>query len=48
MDDNKDGQVSKAEFTKGCEAMFTQVDANQDGQVNKDELMALPARLLGK
>jgi Ca2+-binding EF-hand superfamily protein len=48
MDDNKDGQVSKAEFTKGCEAMFTKLDANQDSQINKDELMALPARLFGK
>ena len=48
MDDNKDGQISKAEFTKGCEAMFTKLDANQDGQISKDELMALPARLLGK
>ncbi len=48
MDENKDGQVSKAEFTKGCESMFTKLDANQDGQINKDELMALPARLLGK
>jgi len=48
MDENKDGQISKAEFNKGCESMFKKLDDNQDGQLNKDELMALPARLLGK
>lgn len=48
MDDNKDGQISKAEFTKGCETMFKKLDANQDGQLSRDELLALPTRLLGK
>jgi Ca2+-binding EF-hand superfamily protein len=48
MDENKDGQISKAEFTKGCEAMFVKLDANHDGQLSKEELMAMPARLLGK
>src|ERR1700744_4116854 len=48
MDANKDNQVSKAEFTKGCEAMFDKLDVNHDGQLTKDELLAMPARLLGK
>jgi len=48
MDANKDNQVSKAEFTTGCETMFDKLDANQDGQLSKAELLAMPARLLGK
>jgi Ca2+-binding EF-hand superfamily protein len=48
MDANKDNQISKAEFTKGCDAMFDKLDVNHDGQLSKEELMAMPARLLAK
>jgi uncharacterized low-complexity protein len=38
MDANKDGKVSKEEFTKGHDAMFTKMDTNQDGSLDKTEM----------
>ncbi len=38
MDANKDGKVSKEEFTKHHEAMFEKKDANKDGVLDKDEM----------
>lgn len=38
MDANKDGKVSKEEFTKGHEAMFNKMDANKDGVLDKAEM----------
>ena len=37
-DANKDGKISKEEFTKHHDAMFTQMDANKDGSIDKDEM----------
>jgi len=36
-DTNKDGQLSAAEQTAGCDAMFTKMDTNKDGSLSKDE-----------
>ena len=38
MDANKDGKVSKEEFTKGHDAMFAKMDANKDGVLDKAEM----------
>lgn len=38
MDANKDGKVTKEEFTKGHDAMFTKMDANKDGVLDKAEM----------
>ncbi|MGK2950798.1 MAG: HvfA family oxazolone/thioamide-modified RiPP metallophore [Thiobacillus sp.] len=38
MDANKDGKISKEEFTKHHEAMFATMDANKDGSISKDEM----------
>ena len=38
MDANKDGKVSKEEFIKGHEAMFSKMDANKDGVLDKAEM----------
>ena len=38
MDANKDGKVSKEEFIKGHEAMFSKMDANKDGVLDKTEM----------
>lgn len=38
MDANKDGKVSKEEFTKGHEAMFGKMDANNDGMIDMAEM----------
>lgn len=36
-DANKDGQVSKAEFTAALDARFTKMDANRDGKLTKED-----------
>lgn len=41
MDANKDGKISKKEFTEYHEAMFTKMDANKDGFIDKDEMAAM-------
>jgi Ca2+-binding EF-hand superfamily protein len=49
MDSDKDGKVTKDEFTafhmdlatKAREARFNQLDTNKDGKVTKDEFMAI-------
>jgi len=38
MDENKDGKVSKDEFTKHHEAMFANMDKNNDGTLDATEL----------
>jgi uncharacterized low-complexity protein len=38
MDANKDGKVSKEEFTKGHEAMFDTMDTNKDGFLDQAEM----------
>lgn len=38
MDENKDGKVSKEEFTKHHEAMFANMDKNNDGTLDAAEL----------
>ena len=38
MDANKDGKVSKEEFMKAHEAMFSNMDANKDGSIDKTEM----------
>jgi hypothetical protein len=40
MDANKDGQISKEEWTKHHEEMFTKLDANADGNITKEEFQA--------
>lgn len=37
-DINKDGKVSKEEFTKHHDAMFEHMDANKDGFIDKSEM----------
>ena len=39
-DANKDGTVTKAEFTAGAMAMFDKADTNKDGFVTADEMKA--------
>lgn len=46
MDENKDGKVSKEEFTKHHEAIFTQMDANKDGFVDKDEMAKMRSKAM--
>ena len=38
MDADKDGKVTKEEFIKGHDAMFTKMDANKDGVLDKAEM----------
>jgi len=38
MDENKDGKVSREEFTRHHEALFANIDANKDGSIDKDEM----------
>jgi hypothetical protein len=38
MDANKDGKVSKEEFIKHHEEMFTTMDKNKDGALEKSEM----------
>jgi uncharacterized low-complexity protein len=37
MDADGDGNVSKAEFMQGHEAMFNKIDQNRDGVIDADE-----------
>ena len=37
-DANKDGKVSKEEFTKQHDAIFSRMDANKDGALDKAEM----------
>lgn len=37
-DTNKDGKVSKEEFTKHHDAMFEHMDTNKDGFIDKSEM----------
>jgi uncharacterized low-complexity protein len=38
MDENKDGKISKEEFTKYHDAVFATTDVNKDGFIDKDEM----------
>lgn len=40
MDANGDNAVTKEEFTKAHDDMFTELDADKDGKVTKEEKMA--------
>lgn len=40
VDTDKDGKVSKAEFTAKGESMFSESDANHDGYITPDEMKA--------
>ncbi|AOS43263.1 transaldolase/EF-hand domain-containing protein [Lacunisphaera limnophila] len=39
-DKNSDGQLSTAEHTAGCDAMFTKMDSNNDKSLSKEECKA--------
>lgn len=41
MDTNKDGKISKDEFTKHHDQMFTQMDKNADGMIDASERAAM-------
>lgn len=41
MDMNKDGKISKDEFTKHHDQMFTQTDKNADGMIDAGERAAM-------
>lgn len=41
VDTNKDGKISKDEFTKHHDQMFTQMDKNADGMVDASERAAM-------
>ncbi|MCB2048610.1 MAG: EF-hand domain-containing protein [Novosphingobium sp.] len=47
-DTNKDGRISKAEFTAAAMARFDATDANKDGQVTSDERKAHREEMRGK
>jgi uncharacterized low-complexity protein len=38
MDENKDGKISKEEFTKHHDAVFATMDVNKDGFIDKTEM----------
>lgn len=37
-DSNKDGKITKEEWTKHHDLMFEQMDSNKDGAIDKDEM----------
>lgn len=37
-DTNKDGKITKEEWTKHHDLMFEQMDSNKDGAIDKDEM----------
>lgn len=41
IDTNKDGKISKEEFTKHHDQMFTQMDKNADGMIDATERSAM-------
>ncbi len=46
-DANKDGAITKAEFTTGALAMFDRMDSNKDGFVTADEMKAARQAMRG-
>jgi hypothetical protein len=48
MDADHDGRVSREEFRKGGEDYATKLDVNKDHLISRDEILALPARILEK
>ncbi len=44
-DADKDGKVTKDEFIKHHEAMFTEADANKDGALDADERKTLHSKM---
>ena len=48
MDADGDGRVSRDEFLKGCGKYFDKLDENKDQKLTRDELLALPAKILTK
>lgn len=45
VDTNKDGVISRDEFNKHHEQMFTQLDGNADGMVDANERQAMQKQL---
>ena len=46
-DANKDGKVSKEEFTAHNNAMFEKMDTNKDGFIDKDEMAKMMSSMKG-
>ena len=46
MDGDKDGAVSRDEFTKRVEEIFAKVDENKDSYLTRGEAMELPLKVL--
>ncbi len=46
-DTNKDGKVSKEEFTAQHNAMFEKMDTNKDGFIDKDEMAKMMSSMKG-
>lgn len=47
LDKNKDGTVSKQEYSEQSGAFFGKLDADTNGSLTQVELAALPAKILG-
>ncbi len=46
MDADKDGSVSREEYTKVADTLFAKLDTNQDAEVTREELLSLPLKML--
>ena len=46
MDADRDGSVSRDEYTKVASALFAKLDANQDAELTRAELLMLPVKML--
>lgn len=48
VDTNKDGKISKEEFTKHHDQMFIQMDKNTDGMIDATERSAMKDQMKGR
>ena len=46
MDADRDGSVSRDEYSKVASALFAKLDANQDAELTRAELLMLPVKML--
>jgi Ca2+-binding EF-hand superfamily protein len=46
-DADKDGKITRKEFTTNAESMFKKLDADHDSKVTHSELLELPVKLIG-